>query len=109
MSGGHVYGRHDRGRGEGLGSVLPRYGSYHPRAALALAQARHGGLWNSGIIVWRGLQYSIGESWLAEVMAWSASDQIALPYVLWQAGVKPTELPGHVYECPWFRYTHHGQ
>jgi hypothetical protein len=48
-------------------------------------------------------------------MGWSASDQVALPYVLharqkiYGLSVGVTTLPGDVYESPWFKYVPHGQ
>lgn len=70
---------------------------------------RHGGLWASGIIVWRGAQRTLGERWFAETMNWSASDQIALPYVAWRLGIPITTLPGGVYNSEWFSYVPHGK
>lgn len=96
------------------------YGKDHERARLALEQSAYyeargcplrGGLWNSGIIVWRGAQKTIGERWFAETMAWSASDQVALPYVLHALKLGPdaiTTIPGNIYECKWFDYVRHG-
>lgn len=68
------------------------------------------GLWECGIIVWRGAQHRIGERWLAEQLAWSSQDQISLPFVLRELGVKVTDLsPGSVVDNPWFRYQEHGR
>jgi hypothetical protein len=67
------------------------------------------GLWECGIIVWRGAQHHIGERWLAEQLAWSSQDQISLPFVLRELGQKVTDLsPGSVVDNPWFRYQEHG-
>ena len=96
------------------------YGAEHERAALCLEQSAYyekrgcplrGGLWNSGIIVWRGAQRRLGERWFAETMAWSASDQMALPYVLHALGLGVdaiTVIPGNIYECAWFDHIRHG-
>lgn len=68
----------------------------------------HWGLWEAGIIVWRGAQYHIGEYWLAEQLAWTSQDQISLPYVLRDNGVEVTDLgPGTVVDNPWFSYEEH--
>jgi len=93
------------------------YAGGHARGALALEQAnyyeargcpRHGGLWATGIVVWRGAQRTLGERWLAESMAWSVTDQISLPYVLHVLkSAAVTDLPGGVYEDPWFHYVEH--
>jgi hypothetical protein len=98
----------------------PRYragGPAQDRGRLALEQAKHyrargcsvAGLWSTGVLVWRGAQHRLGERWLAETMAWSASDQIALPYAIHATGVDVTTLPGNVYDNPWFTYVEHGQ
>lgn len=87
------------------------------RGIHAMAQANHylargcqpnGPVWASGILVWRGAQRRLGERWFAETMAWSASDQIALPYVLHETGLTVTTLPGSVYANPWFEFFNHG-
>lgn len=67
------------------------------------------GLWECGIIVWRGAQHVIGARWLAEQLTWSSQDQISLPYVVRELGVNVTDLsPGSVVDNPWFRYQEHG-
>lgn len=67
------------------------------------------GLWECGIIVWRGAQHVIGARWLAEQLTWSSQDQISLPFVVRELGQKVTDLsPGSVVDNPWFRYQEHG-
>ncbi len=92
-------------------------GGGQDRGLLAMDQAAHyeargcprkGRVWATGILVWRGAQRRLGAAWLAEVMAWSASDQIALPWLA-HLGHEVTTLPGDVYESPWFEYVPHGQ
>jgi hypothetical protein len=89
-------------RDRGLRSI--EQGEYYKTHGCPL----HGGLWATGIIVWRGAQKTIGERWFAETTNWSASDQIALPYVLYRLGTTITSLPGSVYQSPWFNYVEHG-
>ena len=93
------------------------YGEAHDRGAMALEQGEHYnalgcafGVWTSGIIVWRGAQRTLGERWLCEVMAWSASDQVALPYAAHVTGTRITPLGEQdVYSSPYFRFVQHGQ
>jgi hypothetical protein len=96
-------------------------GGGQDRGLLAMEQARYyearglprlGRVWATGVIVWRGAQRGLGERWFAETMAWSASDQVSLPYVLHalrNQGASVTTLPHDVYECPWFDYVPHGR
>jgi hypothetical protein len=66
------------------------------------------GLWETGILVWRGAQHVIGERWLAEQLVWTSQCQISLPYVLRQHGIVATSLqPGTVVDNPWFKYEEH--
>jgi hypothetical protein len=92
-------------------------GGGQDRGLLAMDQAAHyrdrgcpplGKVWATGIIVWRGAQRRLGERWLAEVMSWSASDQVALPWLV-HLGYEVTTLAGDVYENPYFQYVGHGQ
>ena len=96
------------------------YGEDHARGALVAEQASHYsrrpgtiplcGVFTSGIIVWRGAQRTLGERWLCEVMAWSASDQVALPYASWATETVVTPLGAQdVYSSPYFRFVQHGQ
>lgn len=68
-----------------------------------------GGLWELGCIVWRGAQKRIGESWLAEMLAWTSQDQLSFPVVCRRHGITPTRLPGNAVENPWFRYHPHAK
>jgi hypothetical protein len=68
----------------------------------------HWGLWEAGIIVWRGAHRAMGAAWLAEQLAWTSQDQISLPVVLRRLGVTVTDLaPGNVVDNPWFKYEEH--
>lgn len=67
---------------------------------------RHG-LWEMGIIVWRGAQRVVGERWLAEMLAWTSQDQISWPVVCRAHGVTPTRLNGTATENDWFTYVDH--
>ncbi len=67
------------------------------------------GLWETGLVVWRGAQWTLGVRWLAEMLAWSSQDQISLPFtlsrVVEQRGnetLHVTDLtPGNAWENPW--------
>lgn len=54
------------------------------------------GLWATTAIARRHTEQvrGFGERWLAEVEAWSFQDQVSHPYVLREAGLWPTSLPG---------------
>jgi hypothetical protein len=84
---------------------LARYQAAHYMARVGLVP----GLWSAGIIVWRGAQKTLGARWFAEVMTWSSSDQIALPYAAHVTGTRVTTLPGNIYENPDFAYVEHGK
>jgi len=90
----------DRYKGEPIMEQVQHYlGEVHPP---------NYGLWESGIVVWRGAQHVIGERWLAEQLTWTSQDQISLPYVLRKLGVSPTPLrSGTVVHNPWFVYEDH--
>ena len=122
---GHPYGPGPGGRRDYWDEAVfsandPRYkagGVAQDRGRLAMEQAAYyrqrgcplqGGLWATGILVWRGAQRGFGEKWLAETISWSATDQIALPWVQHVLGVKVTTLPGSIYDNEWFRYVEHG-
>ena len=56
----------------------------------------------------RGAQRRLGERWLSEVMSWSGSDQIALPWLA-HLGYPITTLKGDVYINDHFDFVPHGQ
>lgn len=85
---------------------LPRHGGPHARPTPMGEPAT---LWEPGIIVWRGAQRTFGERVFAETMAWSASDQIAIPWVVHQTGAVITDLGPSVYENRFFRFVPHGE
>lgn len=90
-------GGHDRGK----------YVMDQARSYAAHGCPRLGKVWATGIIVWRGAQRRLGERWLAEVMSWSASDQVALPWLV-HLGHQVTTLNGDVYVNDHFEYVAHG-
>lgn len=66
----------------------------------------HGGLWATGVIVYRpraGVDVAgFTASWLAEQTAWSDQDQLSEPVVLAQRDITPWALPGNIFEaCGW--------
>lgn len=66
------------------------------------------GLWETGIIVWRGAQGLLGPRWLAEQLAWTSQDQISLPRAASVTGTTITSLsPGTSWENPWFVWKGH--
>ena len=66
------------------------------------------GLWELGLVVWRGAQYEMGEAWLAEMLAWTSQDQLSFPIVARRCDVTVTTLsPGDVISNPWFKYIDH--
>lgn len=67
------------------------------------------GLYEVGVIAWRGAQFQIGERWLAEQLVWSSQDQISFPYVCWKNDTRPTILPGSSVLNKWTVYEHHKQ
>lgn len=67
------------------------------------------GLWETGILVYRGAHKRIGYRWLSEMLAWSNQCQMSLPYVLRELKESIVNLtPGNVVENPWFHYIAHG-
>lgn len=67
------------------------------------------GLWENGLIVWRGMQKRIGARWLGEMLCWTSQDQLSLPYVLGLCSIQPTVLPGTAVKNDWFEYAGHNQ
>lgn len=68
---------------------------------------RHGGLYETGILVWRPCTMSeaIGEAWLAEMLAWSSQDQVSFPFAVGDFG--PVVLPGSSVVNAWFQWEQH--
>lgn len=70
--------------------------------------SRAAGLYEAGILVWRGAQRTLGIRWAAEILSWSDQDQLSLPHAAREVGVTITTLvPGSVVDNPWFRYVGH--
>jgi len=65
------------------------------------------GLYETGVIVWRGAQHTMGIRWLAEMLAWSSQDQISFPYAALETGAEITSLPGSSVDNEWFKYQRH--
>jgi hypothetical protein len=55
------------------------------------------GLWATGCIVRTEPMRDLGDRWLAEMWRWGWQDQLSIPYVLWQAGITPSTLPGDLW------------
>jgi hypothetical protein len=91
--------------GRDRGEMAAEQGEFYKSRGCPL----HGGLWATGIIVWRGAQRRLGERWFAEMQNWSASDQVSLPYVVHALRETVTTIPGDVYASKWFHYVPHGQ
>jgi hypothetical protein len=66
------------------------------------------GLWECGLLVWRGAQSTIGVQWLAEQLAWTDQDQISFPISAARAYQEITTLDGgNVVDNKWFKYGGH--
>ena len=67
------------------------------------------GLWACGTIVWRNSNAVInfGNAWLAEVLRWSARDQIAFPFLVWKLAPKVGVFPAHEFRNPYLRWHRH--
>jgi hypothetical protein len=96
----HASLRMKRSHGEPLRKQVDHYRKEgHPE---------HWGLWECGLIVWRGAQKKLGEAWLAQLLTWSSQDQLSFPYLLRREGVTVSDLhPGTVVQNPWFVYEPH--
>jgi len=69
------------------------------------------GLWASGVIARRhtAAVKRMGAAWAREVESGSARDQVSQPYVLRQAKLKPTSLPGTHLANAWLKYEGSGR
>ena len=67
------------------------------------------GLWACGTVARRHTpdQQELGEAWLAEQMRWSIQDQVSLPFLLWQRGLKPETWRSHQWGNPWLTWRPH--
>lgn len=67
----------------------------------------HWGLWATGVIARQHNDYRVkllGTRWLEEVDQWSFQDQISHPFVLREAGLRPTLFPGSHLANGWVAY-----
>jgi hypothetical protein len=69
------------------------------------------GLWAAGVIVRQhtSVVRDLGDAWAREVNAWSFQDQVSQPYILREAGLRPTALPGTHFVNPWLSYEGSGR
>lgn len=69
------------------------------------------GLWASGVIARRhsAAVKRMGTAWAQEVGSGSARDQVSQPFVLRQAKLKPTALPGTHLANAWLKYEGSGR
>lgn len=51
------------------------------------------GNWWTGLMIRRATCPQFGDAWLTEMLRWSHQDQISLPFVLHQMGLKPRDIP----------------
>lgn len=86
---------------------------YEPRILQAQAEhymsndhPHHWGLWATGVIARHHTPevVKLGEHWMGEVDRWSYQDQVSQPYVLRNAGLRPTEFPGSHLANGWVAY-----
>lgn len=60
---------------------------------------RSWGLWATGLIG-RTYQFNheIGKDWMAEIVRWGFQDQLSLPYVLWNWGIRPEPIKTSIWD-----------
>lgn len=73
------------------------------------AHPMHWGLWAAGILVWDRSDTTelLGKRWLDEVDRWSTQDQLSLPVVCRELGIRPAELPQNLLANDWCRVWPH--
>jgi len=64
-------------------------------------------LWETGCVVWRGAQHTLGVRWLAECLTWSSQDQVSFPAAAAAVGAAVTTLPGTSVENRWLLWEQH--
>lgn len=67
----------------------------------------HWGLWATGVIARRhddSRVKQLGHRWLEEVEQWSFQDQVSHPFVIREAGLRPTLFPGSHLANGWVAY-----
>lgn len=85
------------------------------RQAASYRQAghpEHWGLWATGVIARQhddARVKQLGQRWLEEVEQWSFQDQVSHPYVVREAGLRPTPFPGTHLANPWLAYEGSGR
>ena len=88
--------------GEPMGEQCAHYASVngHPH---------HWGLWAAGILAWdrSATTKKLGRMWLDEIDRWSTQDQLSLPVVCRQLGIRPAELPQNLLANDWCRVMPH--
>jgi hypothetical protein len=72
----------------------------------ARGHPEHWGLWACGVIARRHTDAirQLGAAWAHEVNEWSLQDQISQPFVLREAGLRPTGFPGQHLANGWLAY-----
>jgi len=67
------------------------------------------GLWAGGLFIVRDTPAvrRMGERWLEEIVRWSHQDQLSLPFVLREQGLRPVPLHGHLTGNPLFKIRRH--
>jgi len=67
------------------------------------------GLWAAGLFIVRDTPAirRMGERWLEEIVKWSHQDQLSLPFVLREQGLRPVPLHGGLRGNPLFRIRQH--
>lgn len=82
-------------------------------AYAAAGMPRRFGLWATGVIVRNhvagGALEIFGDRWLVETHRWSDQDQVSEPFVLWQTGHRPADLPHAVFANPAVTWDYHGR
>lgn len=67
------------------------------------------GLWAAGLFVMRNTMAvrQFGQCWLDEILRWSLQDQLSLPVVLRDCGLRPVPLHGNLLGNPLFKVRKH--
>lgn len=71
----------------------------------------HWGLWSAGALARHHCPQmkALAEAWGAEIDQWSFQDQVSLPQVYRNLGLRPAALPGDHLANPWLRYEGSGR
>jgi len=89
---------HEARECERLGKARPEVLAVQAGAYRAAGLPEHWGLAETRIVIRRNTPeiVALNEAWWDELRRHSARDQIALPFVCWQAGLRWRVIPGHV-------------